>query len=388
MAYEFDNTCTYEMYHKMNDGKYGWKTVSIDDINAIRMDNISNSIPATNGYYTTVNNYILRFWRPILKPSASSVLLTLMMYTFGQDKVFPSIPRICAESGLKPTATKEALKLLQEYGWIVRIQVLNQDGTNNNNLYLVKNLIPYIPVGEYEKFDEFMRNEHDRYLANLVEKHIVIQEGIPDYSSVPPIPKKEKKKKKKKVVDKPVDNTVDEMLTNVDNVDNVDENIEESLNDGSKKEGSLNDTPTNYDEIGVVKRGVSENDGYGVVKRGVTGRQTTTNNNDFKNNDFNKEKDNNTFIYNRYDKKYSLEQVNDYLHSALIESLSKPSYETWFTSNGIQTTLVTDISHSTVYLVASNDFAREWIQNRYTERIMAILRELAFNCEDVKVYVR
>lgn len=57
--------------------------------------------------------------------------------------------------------------------------------------------------------------------------------------------------------------------------------------------------------------------------------------------------------------------------SSIRKKLSKPSYETW-----LKSTSAHSYKNDTLIIAAPNEFARDWLENHYTQLIMQILQEL------------
>ena len=57
----------------------------------------------------------------------------------------------------------------------------------------------------------------------------------------------------------------------------------------------------------------------------------------------------------------------------ISEEISKPSFETWLKSTKL---LAYDNSSSTITIAAPNSFARDWLENHYSDLIKEILKKL------------
>ncbi|MGE7763021.1 DnaA N-terminal domain-containing protein [Peribacillus sp. NPDC097895] len=55
----------------------------------------------------------------------------------------------------------------------------------------------------------------------------------------------------------------------------------------------------------------------------------------------------------------------------LQKKISKPSYETWF-----KDVFVSSIENDQMTLVAPNEFARDWLEERYAELIISLLKNI------------
>lgn len=68
--------------------------------------------------------------------------------------------------------------------------------------------------------------------------------------------------------------------------------------------------------------------------------------------------------------------------SIIQTRLSKPSFETWFTS-----TRAVTFNDAKVVICAPNNFAREWLENRYTKLIRDTIVDYNGKSTDVKFII-
>jgi hypothetical protein len=369
-----------------------WVVITPEELESLTLDDPSgNYIPSAFGNYTQLNNYILRFWRPVLGIHTSNVLITLIMYCYGEkNSAFPSIPTIAFESGnIGISTVKKAIKTLEEYGWVERILVEIEDGDNANNIYILKRLIPFIPVKDYEKFSKRWRKEHDEYIEELFRKKIIASKDvIPPYhlAAPPEEDSKQKKKKRKKKSTKSTDNLSTESTTNEKSTENVDKPVDGDVDEMWTNNEEIPPSQENPHKIGGSQENPPENDEKGGSQEnppekgshdmtGEGGHVRTPN----KNNILKK----NIYIINKYNREVAIEELNQLLHEKLKQRISKPSYDTWFSK-----TVLTHIYDSIAYLKTQNLFMKDWIETRYIDLIKELLDECNVEVTGIHVYLK
>ncbi|RKD68084.1 chromosomal replication initiator protein [Sinobaca qinghaiensis] len=80
-----------------------------------------------------------------------------------------------------------------------------------------------------------------------------------------------------------------------------------------------------------------------------------------------------------------LENINDLWNQTLEimkEKVSKPSYETW-----LKATRASELYDDTIVVTAPNEFARDWLENRYSSLISDTLNDLTGSELDVKFII-
>jgi len=72
------------------------------------------------------------------------------------------------------------------------------------------------------------------------------------------------------------------------------------------------------------------------------------------------------------------EQILDFIKAFMMKKISKPSFDTWFAN------VLLKKDNDLITIIAPNEFARDWLQEKYVESIQLALTEQ--NIEDVKLH--
>lgn len=88
------------------------------------------------GGWSSVPNWVIR--SETLQGTEKLLYIALMNRANDQGNCWPSIPRLCKDTGAGKTTIYGALKRLEELGLVVRSQRKNPDGGNDSNMYHVR----------------------------------------------------------------------------------------------------------------------------------------------------------------------------------------------------------------------------------------------------------
>jgi hypothetical protein len=66
----------------------------------------------------------------------------------------------------------------------------------------------------------------------------------------------------------------------------------------------------------------------------------------------------------------------------ISKKLSKPSFDTWFT----KTIIILNQEQSNVKVICSNNFSRDWIQERYRELVISAINEIFYNGDLTEIF--
>ncbi|MCF8567024.1 helix-turn-helix domain-containing protein [Alicyclobacillus tolerans] len=159
--------------------------IPYDEIRKVSLERIGDYehfLEAGHGGHLQIHNYMLLFWRPILKSLPFNIWVSLAMRAFGQkEESWPSRNTIAEECGVTPETVDTHFKTLEKYFFAWKIIVKKPDGQNEPNIYKIRKNIPLLSPHLYKKLSPTRRRDHDKYIRMIQESAEVI---IYDYDDL------------------------------------------------------------------------------------------------------------------------------------------------------------------------------------------------------------
>ena len=87
----------------------------------------------------------------------------------------------------------------------------------------------------------------------------------------------------------------------------------------------------------------------------------------------------NKFIRKEWELLENIKELWDVVLNKIEEKVSKPSYETW-----LQHTVAEKIENNTLTVMAPNEFAKDWLEEQYTDLIASIVEEVTGSLLKIK----
>jgi hypothetical protein len=128
--------------------------------------------------YTTVENYFIKFWGPILGAGPAWTFVVLMSHCYGYDEygnrrdfTFPKLTTIAELIGAKDVGTvKKYLDVLEEHYFIYRFWRKKPDKENDSITYKLRTSIPYLPEDQLMKLSPRRQEEHAKWIQFMSNK--------------------------------------------------------------------------------------------------------------------------------------------------------------------------------------------------------------------------
>ncbi|WP_066412777.1 DnaA N-terminal domain-containing protein [Sutcliffiella cohnii] len=297
---------------------------SEEEVRNFSLDKHGQHIPYVDGELTILNNYLFDFWGWYLKAEGLALYAHLKRHAYGKkDWCFPNLELISMKMSKSVPTIRNYLELLERYGFIYKFGVLNKDneGREESPIYKVRKQIPFLS-------EKLLNGDRTIEIDESQSKHIQDaqrkeREGLPERLL------------------KDHEKYISEVMANGDKVSidpelNFEEVYNELLKKGklqTKKKTSLEESKEMAIKMEYILDEITESDNI------------------------------------------MWEAVKSYI----MARVSKPSYDTWF-----QSTFA--VKHqSNIYVFAPNEFAKDWITNRYINLIKEGLIEYKVSFNDILI---
>jgi DNA-binding transcriptional regulator YhcF (GntR family) len=338
-------------------GTEDWATVNKDQFNSLSLEDGAR-MPEMQGNKVITTNYFNTYWGRIMGARNFRVFMVLSQFAYGnKDFSYPSLQTLADICDMSPNTVKTAIKELEELGFVIQVQVLDENEENQNNIYIIRKTTPFLSIEQFQSLPKRMQDSHKKYIANIEESERISLSNAPDY----PQPKKSdtggsKSKGGGSKFDTPPSNK-EVPVDNVDIGDNVDKN--------SQKGGSNFDTPLSEIEVhqNLTDRGSK-------IDTGVGQNLTPNKYNLLSTTELNKINNNITIFKTEF-------------FEFLRIKISKPSFDTWIRPLDVQGF---DTDRMILTLRAEHQMQKEWVESRYIKPMQEVLRE-NFNLPDIKINV-
>ncbi|KAA6446938.1 DnaA N-terminal domain-containing protein [Bacillus swezeyi] len=303
--------------------EYEKRVFNEDYVKEFSLDKFGEAIPYVDGEITILNNYFYDFWGYFLKAEGTSLYGHLKRYAYGtKDWCWPNIELISLKMDKSQNTIRNLLDLLERYGFIYKFNVTNKSRENveESPVYKIRKQVPLLT-------------------QKLIEGDPSLSIGTDD----PPHIKKAKKKEQTGLPERlktEHKKFVNKMLDQSKNVNILDAMEYELI----------------YSDIlskGAIQKLYS--DKHQKIKETTHPKTVTMS-----------EKESN---------------LTDSVKEILKSRLSKPSFETWFSSFYIK------LHDNLCVILVTDEFYRDWIHSRYLKVLLEILHELGEDIQNIDVRV-
>ncbi|MEF3310854.1 DnaA N-terminal domain-containing protein [Paenibacillus sp. GYB004] len=130
--------------------------------------------------YTTVENYLLDFWSPVIGGEAVFTFILLIRHCYGYDAdgnkkdfSFPELETLAEKWGKTVPTVKKYLDILEDHYFIYRFWRSDPDHyhTDDSILYKLRTSVPYLSEEHLLKLSPKLQSQHDRFLKQLMGKY-------------------------------------------------------------------------------------------------------------------------------------------------------------------------------------------------------------------------
>lgn len=331
-------------------GTDNWATIDKEVFNGLSLEDGAR-MPEIQGSKVIITNYFNMFWGRIMGARNFRVFLVLSQFAYGnKDYSYPSLQTLSDICDMSVNTVKAAVKALEELGFVLQVQVYNEDKEENeNNIYILRKTTPFLSVEQFQSLPRKLQDLHKKYIQGIEESERITLSNAPDYPS--PAKGASKPDRGGSKIDRPL-----KKVETVGNGGNVGITVE--------KGGSNIDAPQSIaDTSQYLMEGQSEFDG-GVGQNLTPNKYnplSTTNPNQLKN----------------------ITIIQDEFYEILRNKLSRPSFDTW-----VKTLTISgfDTSRNILTIRAVNQMQKEWVESRYLPLFHSTFAE-HFKCPDVKINV-
>ncbi|ALA07134.1 putative replicon initiation protein [Brevibacillus phage SecTim467] len=344
---------TYKV--RLKGTKNEWIELAPDAFNNLSLED-GTRMPEIQGNKVIVTNYFNMFWGRIMGARNFRVFMVLTQFAYGNKEYsYPSLQTLADICDMSVNTVKAAIKDLEELGFVLQVQVINEDKEENeNNIYFIRKTTPFLSVEQYQSLPKRLQEKHQEYLADIEKSERITLSNAPEYPK-PSKPSKSAKGGSKS--DAPTSNP-NKPVDNVDNGDFVDK-VPQKGASNFDPHPSLFDWPQNLTEGG------SSSDG-GVYQNLPPNKYNTKQDNL-----------NHLSLPNNNIK----EQFQNYLKN----KVSKPSFDTWIKTVDI---VPEDNNIPSFVILCDNDFQRDWLENRYQELFIEAFMSIGLSNVTLRFIVR
>ncbi len=148
-------------------------------VKAFSLDRFGLPLHSKIGNYTTVENYLLDFWSPIIGGEAVYTFILLIRHCYGYDEdgnkkdfSFPDLETLAEKWGKTIPTVKKYLDILEENYFIYRFW--RSDPSNHHAddsiLYKLRTSIPYLSEEQILKLSPRLQTQHDKFIRQIMGK--------------------------------------------------------------------------------------------------------------------------------------------------------------------------------------------------------------------------
>lgn len=191
--YRLIPTGKFEIINTVRNGKelplrreiFEKRILQFDEIKELNLDNNGLDVRTSGDDFTLIHNYLLDFWGAIIGSEALALYSHLKRYCFGpKDFCFPNMDVIAAKMKKTRNTVVKYLDILEEYGFILKINRLDKERNNGDSspFFKIRRYIPLLSLELIEVLPDFLKVEHDKFLAKC--NGIELNEKISSYELV------------------------------------------------------------------------------------------------------------------------------------------------------------------------------------------------------------
>lgn len=137
------------------------------------LERLRTPLPRVHGHFTSIDNYFFDYWGYFLGCEATALFAHLLRYTMSKDYCYPDMGLIALKMGKTVKTIRSYMDKLEEYGFIYRFWVQNPERNNVDEAPIIKvrKTIPLLSEDLIKKLPDRLREEHNKYLENLMESY-------------------------------------------------------------------------------------------------------------------------------------------------------------------------------------------------------------------------
>lgn len=160
-----------------------------EDVRSFSLDKHGQTLPYMDGNITLLSNYILDYWGYFLYAEGVALYMHLKRYCYGEiDYCWPDLDLISKKMHKSRNTIKKYIGLLEQYGFVVMFNCINNDKNNmeESPLFKVRKQVPFLPQDLYDELPKELKVDHDKFMQKLVNitNHPAELERSLDYSVI------------------------------------------------------------------------------------------------------------------------------------------------------------------------------------------------------------
>ncbi|MFT9599118.1 DnaA N-terminal domain-containing protein [Mesobacillus sp.] len=286
-----------------------------EEVRKFSLDSYGESIPYIDGELTIFNNYLFDFWGYYLNAEGLALYGHLKRHAYGnKDWCFPNFELISQKMDKSRPTIHNFMELLERYGFAYKFGVWNltRDGIEEGPIFKIRKKVPLLSK-------KLIYGDPDIFIPDDAPPHIKKalkkeQQGLP----------KKLRMEHEKYVKTMINN-----------------------NEPVKMEVQV-------DFEGIYKQWLQ----YGELIKASQKNKTS--------------KSNKTANQVKLERSMNEDEVKllEYIKTYMQEKISKPSFDTWFAN------VLLKKDNELITVIAPNEFARDWLQEKYIEYIRTALKDL------------